>query len=96
MKYKFKYKKSNSFFWKTKNVIGHSLEYFDEKILNSKGELLQVNKHPQNSMVLYFEDGSLERIGEWDKYDLKLGVDWKLSVKNQMEKEVGQDIKLNV
>lgn len=96
MKYKFKYKYKNSFFWKTKDVIGHSLEYYDEKIFNGRNELVQVNRHPQNVMVLYYEDGSIERISEWDKCDMKLGIDWKLAIQRQMEKEVGQDVKLNL
>lgn len=93
MKYKFNYKKKNSFFWKYKIVVAHSLEYYDEKIYNNKNELIQINKKPQNSMVLYFEDGSIERIGNWNEYDLKLNIDWVIAIRKSMEKEIGQDIK---
>jgi len=96
MKYKFNYKKTNSLFWKSKEVIGHSLEYYDEKIYNQNNELLQINKKPQNSMILYYENGSIERICNWDKYDLKLNTDWVLATKKSIEKEIGQDVKINM
>lgn len=47
-------------------------------------------------MDVYLEDGSIYSIGMWSKCDLKLGLDWVLSQKKQMEKESGQDIKLTV
>lgn len=47
-------------------------------------------------MVLFFEDGGIEEITNWSKYDARLGVDWVLAIKDQMEKEAGQAIKLNV
>ena len=47
-----------------------------------------------NRMDLFFENGSIKSIGQWDKYDLFLGTDWVLFTKNQMEDESGQDIKL--
>jgi len=96
MKYKFIYKSKKAIFWKTKLVVGHGIEYYEEKILNPSSQLLQINRKPQNSMVLYFEDGSLERIAEWDKYDMKLGTDWVLAIKKQMEKETGTDVKLSL
>ena len=46
-------------------------------------------------MILYFQDGSIERIPEWSKYHFKLGVDWKLALKQQMEKEINQEVKVN-
>ena len=95
-KYKFKYKKSYSPFWKTKEVIGHSLEYVEDSILDDKGNLLQRIKKPQNAMVLYLENGAIERIANWDSYDLSLGIDWVFVTKEAMERESGQDIKLNV
>lgn len=96
MKYRFKYKRKLSLFWKSKMVIGHSIEYYDERIYDGNNNLIQLTKHPKNAMVLYYEDGSLERIADWDNYDMKLGVDWKLAIKQQMEREINQDIKLNV
>lgn len=47
-------------------------------------------------MDIFFEDGSLRSISNWSKYDLKLGVDWVAATKNLMEKESGQEVKLNV
>jgi hypothetical protein len=82
MRYKFKYKRY--FWWNTKEVIGHSLERDYD------------GKYNTNRMVLYFEGGGIEVISDWNKYCLKLGNDWVLAQKNAMEKEIGQELKLNV
>lgn len=75
MHYSYKYKKSNSFFWRTvKNLIGH--------------------KVVENKMIFFHLDGSQTIIAVWDKYDAKLGTDWFLFVKKDMEKETGVDLKL--
>jgi len=50
----------------------------------------------QNKMVLTFSDGSLKEVQEWMSCQVSLGVDWVLFVKNLMEKEAGQNLKLNV
>ena len=47
-------------------------------------------------MDLFLKDGSIFSIGEWHRYGLFLGTDWLLVTKTNMEKESGQDIKLNV
>ena len=47
-------------------------------------------------MVLTFSDGSLKEVQEWMSCQVSLGVDWVLFVKNLMEKEAGQNLKLNV
>lgn len=96
MKYKFNYKHKNSFLWKSKEVVGHSLEYYNDKILDSNNKLLQVISKPQNAMVLYYENGSIERIANWNEYDLKLNTDWVLATKKQMENEISQDVKVNI
>lgn len=49
-----------------------------------------------DKMVLYFEDGSIQEIAEWSKCDLKLGVDWVLAAKKDMEKKAAQAIPLDV
>lgn len=49
-----------------------------------------------NRMDIYHKNGSITSICEWSKCDVKLGTDWVLSTRKQMEKESGQDIKLNV
>ena len=55
------------------------------------------NLQPElNRMDLFLEDGGVYSIGEWSKYDLRLGTDWVAHTKKQMEAESGQDIKLNV
>jgi hypothetical protein len=95
-KYKFKYKKSNSPFWKTEDVIGHSIEYAEDSIIDENNHIVQKIKKPQNSMILYLEDGSIKRISKWDTYDLYLGLDWVLVTKEAMQKEAGQNIPLNV
>ncbi len=43
-------------------------------------------------MSLYFQDGSTREIARWSKCDCKLGPDWALAVKKQMEKKAGQSI----
>lgn len=95
-KYKFKFKKPYSLFWKTEEVIGHSIEYIEDSILDQNNNVVQKIKKPQNSMILYLEDGSIKRIAQWDTYDLSLGLDWVLVTKESMEREAGQQIPFNV
>ena len=95
-KYKFKYKKSYSPFWITKEVIGHSIEYVADSIYDEKGTLLQKIQKPLNSMILYLEDGTINRIAQWDTYDLNLGIDWVLVTKDNMKRDAGQDIPFNM
>lgn len=91
-RYKFKYKKSYSPFWISKEVIGHGIEFVNDSIYDEKGNLLQQIKKPLNSMVLYFEDGSIFKIAKWDTYDLYLGLDWVLATKSSLENQAGQGI----
>jgi hypothetical protein len=49
-----------------------------------------------NRMDFYIPDGSIMSLTKWDRYDMKLGIDWVLFTKKQMEKESGQQIPLNV
>lgn len=93
MKYKFKYKHKNSFFWKSKNVIGHGVDFIEE-IIFQKNEIVQKTRKPIDAMILYFEDRTVYRIPEWSKYEMKLGVDWKLVQKKQMDTEAGIDVKV--
>ena len=50
----------------------------------------------QFKMVFYFKDGSLVEVANWQNCEIKLGVDWVLWTKNNMERESQQTIKLNV
>lgn len=50
----------------------------------------------QDKMILFFEDGGVREISEWRKCEIKLGQDWVLARKKQMEAESGVDVKLNV
>ena len=50
----------------------------------------------QNKMQLFFSNGSIMEIKDWDKCEIFLGTDWVIWTKNQMERETGQNIKLNV
>ena len=45
-------------------------------------------------MDLFFKDGTLLSIGKWSECDLRLGKDWLLRTKSDMEAESGLDIKL--
>jgi hypothetical protein len=47
-------------------------------------------------MDVFHVDGSITSLAQWSKYDLKLGTDWVLFTKKQMEKESGQRIDLAV
>jgi hypothetical protein len=49
-----------------------------------------------NRMDFYIPDGSIVSLTKWDRYDMRLGLDWVLFTKKQMEKESGQQIPLNV
>jgi hypothetical protein len=49
----------------------------------------------QDKMVLYFEGGSLQEIKDWKSCELKLGVDWVLASQKMIERETGQEIKVN-
>ncbi len=49
----------------------------------------------QDKLDVFFKDGSVESIPSWSKHRLKLGQDWKLAVKEKMEKETGTNIKVN-
>lgn len=46
-------------------------------------------------MVLFKEDGGIETIPEWHKYKMKLGSDWALTVKENIQKNTGVDFKTN-
>lgn len=50
----------------------------------------------QDRFVLFFQDGSIQELAKWSEHDCKLGVDWVLFQKKQMEKESGQPITLAV
>lgn len=44
-------------------------------------------------MILFHENGNQSVIAHWDDYDAKLGSDWFLFTKHEMEKEAGVPIK---
>lgn len=50
----------------------------------------------QDKMVVYFEDGGICEIAKWAECEVRLGTDWVLATKDQMEKEANQPVKLNV
>lgn len=81
MNYKFVYKKENSWFWKTKIVSGHSIE-------------IDKNENLTGGMILYYPNGSIERIPNWVNYHLKLGTDWILASKEQAEREAQKKLEL--
>jgi hypothetical protein len=57
------------------------------------GHILQKD---MNRMDLYLEGGAIFSIANWDKYDFRLGIDWVLATKEQLEREAGKEIKLGV
>lgn len=50
----------------------------------------------QNKMTLFFPDGSIQEVKEWNKCEMKLGTDWVAFTKKQMELKAGQAIPLTV
>ena len=91
--------KGCEFDWQSYTVIGHGPERWTvTETTTTNGERAQVTRDGQNlsRMVLYFPNGSLKTIALWENCELELGTDWVLFTKNRMEKESGQDIKLNV
>lgn len=96
MIYKIKYKHKDSWFWKCKTIIGHGLDFIEEiTFYQNSNSITNKIRKPLDAMIFYFQDGSVERICQWSNYDYKLGLDWKLALKQQMEKEINQEIKVN-
>lgn len=50
----------------------------------------------QNKLVLFFENGGIKEIPNWNKCSLELGIDWVLAKKKQMELEAQQSIPLKI
>ncbi len=46
-------------------------------------------------MTLYFADGGIQDISSWSCCDCKLGSDWALAVKKEMEAKAGQPVIVN-
>lgn len=46
-------------------------------------------------MVLFMEDGGQRTIVGWNECEVKLGTDWVLAVKEAMEQEANQPIKVS-
>lgn len=49
-----------------------------------------------NKMIIYFEDGSLKEIVQWNNCEICLKTDWVLAMKKKMENDIGNNISLNV
>ena len=50
----------------------------------------------QDKMALHLPDGSIQEIASWKSCEVKLGADWVLAMKKQMEKASGQSINIDV
>jgi hypothetical protein len=48
-----------------------------------------------NRMDLHLKRGGIVSITKWSEYDLRLGADWLLATKKQLEKEASQNINLD-
>ena len=85
--------------WKSLEVIGHGPENYTETIaqdIDGKKMYKTIDSQNRDRMVLYFKDGSLKTVSNWQKCELRLDTDWVLFTKRKMEKESGQDVKLAV
>lgn len=49
-----------------------------------------------DKMVLYIPDGGVREISRWKYCDAKLGTDWALAMKKDMEAKAGQAIPTKV
>jgi hypothetical protein len=83
MNYIFKYKKDKSLLWKKEVVKGHGFDY-------------DKNGKWTGSMVLYFPNGSIKVIPNWNQYKLILNTDWLIACKKQAEKEGNTKVNLEV
>jgi sorbitol-specific phosphotransferase system component IIA len=50
----------------------------------------------QDKMVIFFPDGGVQEISSWKTCEVKLGTDWVVSQKKQLEAQAGQTIPLAV
>lgn len=50
----------------------------------------------QDKMIIYLKKGGLQEIKNWKNCEVKLGMDWMLETKKEMEKTVGQNIPMDV
>ena len=44
----------------------------------------------QNKMILYLPNGGIREIANWSQCECKLGLDWVLAVKEQINSEAGK------
>ncbi len=95
MTYAIKYRRRGQWFWRTlRRVVGH---FYDHQSVQTRdAQQNSVVRQPQDRMVVYFEDGSLYAIPRWSECELRLGTDWTLFTKREMEKQGGQPVTLNV
>jgi len=66
---------------------------FWKKIKNTVGH--NYDKE-QNKMIVFTDVGHIYEIPDWSSCKLFLGNEWILYQKNDMEKVVGQKVKLNI
>ena len=46
----------------------------------------------QDKMAVYFEDGGVREIKHWKECEIRLGADWFVHKKKEMESQAGQKI----
>ena len=49
----------------------------------------------QNKMVLFLKDGGVVEIKRWTDCEVRLGSDWFLETKKEMEKKTGTNIPIH-
>lgn len=50
---------------------------------------------PTDRLILYLPDGGIHEISGWSICDCKLGPDWAIAKKKDMEAKAGQSIPVN-
>lgn len=78
-RYKFTYRRNRFGFWFSKTYEVVGHSYSSD----------------QNKMILYFYDGSVREIAEWNKCEAILENDWFLMEKKNMERKAGTAIPTN-
>ena len=101
MKYRFSYRRK--WFWKSIDVIGHSVT--NKLVRNQEGQKLISGKDNQGNtlyeqeydtfqdkMTLYLPNGGIREIKNWSECECRLGADWFVETKKEMELAVSQKI----
>lgn len=72
-------------------ILKYKKRFFWRTVKNAKGHKLDMEL---DRMDIFLDNGIVS-ISNWSKCDMKLGADFLLFQKNEMENEAGQSIKVD-